>query len=124
MLALLALATNQIKQKPIPYINKMAVSTDYKTPTKQTLIDWLNESLKESGAPVFISRCSTGEPIVCWRDGGIKERFEYIEDCIDCVAFDYPEADKLFRHKVQADFNAYTKSLGWYADRPTVVAKK
>ena len=107
------MATKQTIQKPIFYIKKMTVSTDYAMPTKQTLIDWLNEALKESGAPVFISRCSTNESIACWKDGGIKERFEYDEDCIDCVASDYPEADKLFRNKVQADFDAYTKSLGW-----------
>ena len=98
---------------------------EYTMPTDQSLIAWLNESLEETNAPVFISRDSTNEMLVCWRDnGGIKERFEYDMDGIDCVAADYPDAGKLLAKKVQADFNAYTKSLGWYADRPTVRAIK
>lgn len=98
---------------------------DYQKPTNQTLITWLNEALRQADAPVFMSRCSTGELLCCWRDnGGIKERFSYDEDGIDCIAADYPVAGHLLAKKVQADFNQYTKSLGWYADRPTVTAIK
>ena len=89
-------------------------TTEYQKPTNQTLITWLNEALTEAGAPVFISRCSTGEMLSVWRfAGGIKERFAYDEDGIDCLSADYPEAGKLLAKKVQADFNEYTKSLGW-----------
>ena len=82
--------------------------TDYSKPSDKRLINWLNAGLTETNAPVFIDRDATGEAIVCWRDnGGIKERFPWDMDCIDCVAADYPAAAKYLGQKVQADFEAF-----------------
>ena len=85
--------------------------SDYSKPTDSRLIMWLNSGLAATEAPVFIDRDSTGEAIVCWRDnGGIKERFAYDMDCIDCVAADYPAAGKYLAARVQADFDAFVEA--------------
>ena len=88
--------------------------TEYTKPCDSKLIGWLNAGLSESKAPVFIDRDSTGEAIVCWRDnGGIKERFAWDIDCVDCVAADWPAAGRYLAKQVQADFDQFVADSAW-----------